>query len=608
MMLFTDITHVKNYLFEGRDNLKSAYAAGENADFNKALARFIDAKRSFIRANDVLNDPSIKLLMPIPVLNKNLKALKGLTTSGVEISLAGESLMEASKRFPQKDGRIDLSFNNGRVNLKPFLDARPYINEADLHALLAMGEYEKVPKSMLISPIKKASEELGKQLPKLRELTSNTKTALNVLPDIMGANGKRRYFLAIQNNAELRATGGLIGNYGVLGIDDGKFSLDAFDEIHKLQRPNQPPVDAPQDFILTYGQYKGTSMWLNTNMSPDFPTVSRVLLELYKSVARSRLDGVISIDPVGLKYLLEAIGPVTLPEESVKINASNVVDWTLIEAYAKYQNRDQRKGFLADVAKAVWERIASGQIENKSKLVDMLKLALTEKHMALYSADQQEQKLAENLGYAGALIPTSDDYMQVIMQNHGANKIDVYMHEQVSYSIQLRPDGSALAKVSVILQNKAPASGLPEYVAGPDSLGAQHGNSNTWLNIFVPKGAQLITAMAAGKNSQIDIGYEKDKAVFSQYLELAPGTGKTADLTYELPDVLMFDKDQIKYVLDWQAQPVINIPDITIDIGAPEGFEFSQFPAGFTRKGKHAFHKGVLVKDQKLEFGLIDNR
>ena len=606
VILSTNILSARKSLYQGRGHLESAYVAAEKADFGESAMSFKQAKTSFINANKILARPSIKLLMPVPILNKNLQAIKRLTSAGFQVSLAGESLAKASMFFPQKQGKIDLSFNGGKVDLQPFLSAKPYIDQANLYTLQAMAEYEKAPSTFLIPSIDKAREELGKQLPKLRDITTNMKLALDVLPGVLGSQTPRRYFLAIQNNAELRATGGLIGNYGIITMDKGKLSLTDFNEILKLQNMNPHAVNAPKDYLARYGQFQATSIWSNTNMSPDFPTVSRILLNLYGSVTGVSLDGVITIDPVGLQYLLTAIGPVDLPGESIIIDEHNVVNWTLIDAYAKYTDRDQRKDFLADVARAVWLRVISGQIENKSKLVDQLNLALSEKHMAVYSTDSKEQELAESLGYGGVLLPTANDYVQVIMQNHGANKIDVYMHEEIRYSIKLRPDGSGLARMSINVINKTPRAGLPTYVSGDNPQGAHGGSSNTWLNLYVPQGCQL-TSMDS-TSSQVDIGAEKDKTVFSQYVKLAPSTSRTVDLTYELPNVLVFQGDEIVYALDWQVQPVLNKPDISIDVEAPHGFEFNKLPQGFKRKGKKAVYRGVFSKDQKLELGLIDNR
>ncbi len=607
VILSTSVLSVRKSLYQGRGYLESAYTSAEEANFGESAKSFKQAKTSFLYANKILAKPSIKLLTPIPILNKNLQAIKRLTSAGFQVSLAGESLAKASMFFPQKHGKIDLSLSNGKVDLRPFLSAKPYIDQANLYTLQAMAEYEKAPSTLLIPSISKAREELGKQLPKLRDITTNMKLALDVLPGALGSQTPRRYFLAIQNNAELRATGGLIGNYGIVTMDKGRLSLTDFNEILKLQAMNPHANNVPKDYLARYGRFQATSIWSNTNMSPDFPTVSRILLNLYGSATGVSLDGVIAVDPVGLQYLLAAIGPINLPgDKSIIIDEHNVVNWTLIDAYAKYTNRDQRKDFLADVARAVWLRVISGQIANKSKLIDQIRLALSEKHMAVFSNNSKEQALAESLGYGGALLPTDNDYVQVIMQNHGANKIDVYMHEEISYSIKLRPDGSGLARMSVNVINKTPITGLPAYVSGDNPLGARGGSSNTWLNLYVPQGCQLTSTN--GARNQVDIGTEKDKTVFSQYVKLASGTSRTVDLTYEQPNVLIFKGDEILYALDWQVQPVLNKPDISIEVEAPKGFEFNKLPQGFKRKGEKATFRGVFSKDQKLELGLIDNR
>jgi hypothetical protein len=172
----------------------------------------------------------------------------------------------------------------------------------------------------------------------------------------------------------------------------------------------------------------------------------------------------------------------------------------------------------------------------------------------------------------------------------------------------LRPDGSGLATLSIKISNKTPASGLPTYVTGENSLGAKDGLSNTWLSVYVPKGAQLLSAKINGESSVIEISREKDKTVFSRYVIVPPGKNKTVELSYELPNVLLFDKSGIHYTFDWQAQPVINKPTITSRVTIPDGFLISGLPDGFDRTGHNAIHAGILKKDKSFNFGLIDNR
>ncbi len=603
----SDLIRAKQSLSQGRNNLQSAYQEIEKADFNKAEQRFNKAVDNFLSARKTLDSPGVSVLSPMPVVNKNLLALRQLASTGLEVTLAGKFLTRASTKF-FKNGKLDFGFNNGQIDLQPFIAAKPDVDEANSHILMATAEYDKIPHDNLIPPIKRACDELGKQLPRLRKVTTNTKEAFDLLPEILGAKGKRRYFLAIQNNAELRATGGLIGNYGIISVENGKLTLETFDEISKLIRANQSPVEVPKGYIPVYARFKGTSMWQNVNMSPDFPTVGRLLVKLYKSAEGEDLDGVISIDPVGLQYLLEAIGPVQVPQIATSINASNVVDWTLIKAYDIYRIGQERKDFLKDVAQAVWERLLTGQISNRPELVTQLADALNNKHMILYSTHENEQKALENMGYADALGPTNCDYLQVVAQNHGANKVDVYLHENIDYTVLLNDDGSANAKVAVTLTNKAPRFGLPPDVAGADPLGTKGGSSRTYLSIYVPRDARLVDVTVDGKPGNPDVDHEKDKAVFSQYLEMAPEASSTVSFTYNLPWVLKFNGNKLEYILDCQAQPMINDPNIALNIKVPEGFNVSDLPAGMKKQGERVTLNKTLIRDERFALSISDHK
>ncbi|MBS3909303.1 MAG: DUF4012 domain-containing protein [Actinobacteria bacterium] len=605
--IVSDLLGVQKWLINGQDSLRSAYIAAEKGEFDKSQLNFEQAQNSFMDAGIIMSKPGVTMLAIVPVANSNLEAVRRLTEAGIEVAYAGEALTQASTKFSKKQGKFDISIDNGMVDIKPFIEAQPDIDRAHLHVLQAMAAFDKIPDGYLIPQIKSAKKRLGEELPTLKTLVSKAKVTFDVLPGVMGGEGKRRYFLAIQNNAELRATGGLIGNYGLLTVDNGAIKLDEFDEILAIDNPAKP-IDAPEDFAARYSRFEGARIWSNVNMSPDFPTVSRVLLKFFESVRGEKLDGVITIDPVGLSYLLDAIGPLTLADTGVTIDSGNAVEWTLVKAYKDFPQRDTRKDFLADIAQAVWGRIITGQVADKSKLVEQFGLALSEKHMALYSTDESEQKIAESLGYAGELMPTTNDYLQVVMQNHGANKVDIYMHQEIKHTIDLRPDGSGLATLSIDISNKTPASGLPTYVTGENSLGAKGGLSNTWLSVYVPKGAQLLSAKLDGEAGVIEINREKDKTVFSRYVKVPPGANKVVELSYELPYVLVFDKSGIDYRFDWQAQPVINKPTVTSRVTLPDGFAISELPDGFARKGHNAAYSGTLSKDKSFDFGLIDNR
>lgn len=606
VILAKDILGAKSFLDQAKGDLTTAAKLAKNMEFANSKAHFEKAGYSFLNAQKSLNQPIVKAASFVPVVNQNINAAIALASSGAEVARAGQLLSMASMQFPTKNGKPAFGIANGRINLSPFFAAQTYLKGADTHAQMAIAEYKKVPNGLLLPSIRSAGQELGEELKRLKKTTSITRRVFDILPDALGAKEKRRYFLAVQNNAELRATGGLIGCYGVMTVENGKFSLDDFDKTSARPTKNRP-VKAPRDFVDRYSRFKSTTIWSNANMSPDFPIVSGVLLGLYKSNAGEDLDGVISIDPVGLQYLLEATGSVRVPKAATNINAGNVVNWTLIEAYNKYKGKE-RRDFLVDVTRAVWDKLLSGQINDRQKLISQLASAFNDKHMMLFSTNKEEQKIFEELGYAGALIPTACDYLQVLMQNHGANKVDVYLHESIDYSIKLSKDGSARAKVIVKVTNRTPKFGLPLLVAGEDPLGARNGYSNTYLSVYVPKGAQLMDTTVDGKPGGAEVGYEKDKTIFSYYLYIAPRTSRTASFIYDLPNALIFDGKDIDYILDCQAQPVINHADIAISIELPKGFKVSSLPVSVKKKGRKLTLSKSLARDERLEIGLSSSQ
>ena len=60
-----------------------------------------------------------------------------------------------------------------------------------------------------------------------------------------------------------------------------------------------------------YGQFRPQFNLQNVNLSPDFPTVGKVLETLAPEAGVGDVDGVIAVDPEGLAALLELTGPVS---------------------------------------------------------------------------------------------------------------------------------------------------------------------------------------------------------------------------------------------------------------------------------------------------------
>src|SRR4029079_7476125 len=57
-------------------------------------------------------------------------------------------------------------------------------------------------------------------------LSERALSAFRLLPNFLGADGPKRYYLALQNNDDQRGTGGAVLSYAILTVDHGRLSLD----------------------------------------------------------------------------------------------------------------------------------------------------------------------------------------------------------------------------------------------------------------------------------------------------------------------------------------------------------------------------------------------
>ncbi|MFA5787839.1 MAG: DUF4012 domain-containing protein, partial [Actinomycetota bacterium] len=216
------------------------------------------------------------------------------------------------------------------------------------------------PSNPLIGAVASARAEALEQIADAERLVGSGKELVRALPALLGDDRPKRYFLAIENLAEARATGGLVG-YGILDAVKGKVSLTHLGFISELGSGVFPGKPGPTpEFQKMYERFGGAAFWHNINMSPDFPTVAANIEKLFPiAVPGGHLDGVVSVDPVGLAGLMTLTGPVKVEDLSQPLTAEEVVRFTLSTAYSMEPRPAARKEMLGVVAGDVWAKLLS---------------------------------------------------------------------------------------------------------------------------------------------------------------------------------------------------------------------------------------------------------
>src|SRR3546814_18445003 len=110
---------------------------------------------------------------------------------------------------------------------------------------------------------------------------------------MLGTDGPRNYFIGFQTNAEARGTGGLLGGYGIVRVDNGAARVDTLSPNSELTLDNQP-IDLGPDFHQLYGNSRPTTDFRYSNPSSTFPFAAQMWQSLLtQKPGGERVDGAI---------------------------------------------------------------------------------------------------------------------------------------------------------------------------------------------------------------------------------------------------------------------------------------------------------------------------
>lgn len=412
-----------------------------------------------------------------------------------------------------------------------------------------------------------------------------------VLPALLGADGPRRYFLAMQNSAELRGTGGLIGFHALLTVDGGRLSLS---DVRSEEGIEVAPgtIEVPEDFKRRYGGTGATTLVNNVNLDPDLPTVAPVLLAMVEQVTGVALDGVIALDPVGLAMILRGTGPIDLPggipdgriPDPLAVDALPRV--AMIDAYEVFGGpSDARKAFHAALAARSFERLLAADWD--VAMARRVAAAVAGRHLQVASTRPAEQVVLEALGVGGRLAARDGDgdLLAVTASNAAGNKQDVHVSHHLTGTIRLAAptgDGGTVRREATLgmrLTNPLPTDGMDLYIIGSarpgggGTLDGPRGLNRTWFTVWAPDTATVLAGRDLdGGPIGVTRGRIHDHTAIDHVLETPSASTRGFEVGLAGPVTLRREGDALVYDLTlWRQAKAI--PDLVeMAVAVPDGW------------------------------------
>ncbi|MEU6068613.1 MULTISPECIES: DUF4012 domain-containing protein [Streptomyces] len=395
-----------------------------------------------------------------------------------------------------------------------------------------------LPRSTWLPAADRARAGLQQQLDHLAPVMTDASVAARVLPPMLGTQGERRYFLAFQNLAESRGTGGLPGAFAVLRADRGRLSFERFGNNTEMETV-KPDIDLGAEFNTRYAGSDPAHTWPNSDMSPHFPYAARIWAAAWRKHTGERVDGAIAVDPVTLSRLLQVTGPARMAD-GTELTPGNVVDLTERTSYAKYDDVARRKAFFVDAARAAAARLM-GALDDSHRLPALL-VAVNDVQrdgrLKVWSAHPAEQRLLESRPYSGALPDTPGPFAGMVVNNAAGGKLDYYLDRSLTWEAGACSGGGRAVTVRMTLTNRAPASGLPDYVtirADHPPYRTRPGDNRLRVSYYAGVGATLIDTTLDGRRALLAPAVERGHSVFTKDLELPAGSSRTLVLHLQEP-------------------------------------------------------------------------
>lgn len=490
-------------------------------------------------ARSAAEDPLWTLASTIPVLGPNFSAVSELARSADEVVTGtAQPLLKVLRSLDWES----LKPENGKLDLEPLRASSPAIvsaaNTLDLtYTRLASIDLDHLDPSVT-GPLEGATKQLG-------ELRTSLGAAANVsrlLPSMMGANEQRHYLVLVQNNAEIRATGGLPGALAVLTFDNGSVRLSDQSSGSAMGR-FRPPVAVDPNQTQIFTSRLGTYI-SDVNLTPDFPTAASSAKAMWEARRGSRIDGVIALDPVVLAHLLEATGPIKLSTTAVntdtglpsELNHKNVVQTLLSDVYSKLESNASQDEYFSAVTRQVFGGLMSGRATGKN-LVQALTRSVEENRLLVWSGHADEQKVlrATNLGGATSGPSAGGASFGAYFNDGTGAKMDFYVKRKVQLIQECPVDGYSRVRLRVTLSNDAPlnaAAALPRLVTGGGLYGVPPGVVQTNVVGYGPAQAQIETVHQDGVKTAFGSQLDGARPVATLTIRLKPGQKSSIEFTF----------------------------------------------------------------------------
>lgn len=343
------------------------------------------------------------------------------------------------------------------------------------------------------------------------------------LPDLLGATERQRYLVLLQNESEIRSTGGWLTSYGVVGIEGGQIRELFVDDIYNADgtlKVQGKSFAAPKSMQ----QALGITSWpfSTINWYPDL-TETEVSAEPYiEALGKGNdLDGVITIDISFVQKLLDKWGGIEVPGETEIVTSSNLYS-KIFQMHEDFiPGSTQKTTFLADLANQIITKLLSTNIKGLIDLGSVFEESLNEKHLQATFKNTDAYNFFNDRTWAGSLDSKYNEAPISIDWNWGGNKANLYLNKNYNLAVNIQDTDTIDFTYTIAVENTSKTTTYPE------------GDYINYQRIYIPSGATVLSVKGL-KDNKFDTYKESGFKVVGGWFNTPINSISTFEISYRI--------------------------------------------------------------------------
>jgi hypothetical protein len=465
----------------------------------------------------------------VPFLGKNVSAVH--TVAQVIDNIATDALPPVVA-LSKEINLNTFSPHDGKIDLKAISKIAPSVATASKALDSAQKQLNGIKADSLLVPLRGPVQTVQFNVDNAQSAAYSSNLAARLLPKMLGGSGTRHYLLLIQNNAEVRSTGGISGSYAILKAKGGKLSMGFQGSIQDLKPFAKPVTKMTKDEASVFPPTLVTDI-RDANATPDFSRTGQITAAMAEKGLGQHVDGVISVDPVAMSYILAGTGPVKVGPGAY-INQNNAVQILLNTVYLVTPNPVVQDNVFKAAARNIFNVVKSGKGDSHLVISGLVKAA-EENRLMIWSAHADEEKQIAPSGVSGAFSKNggATPHIGMYIGDAASTKMEYYL----DYTTRVVANRCLAGNIqqfttSTDITSSAPtnAAELPETVTGSGHF-TPRGTMRLILRYVAPFGGGFTDVQLDGTRQTVYADKLDGRNVTKVFVTLKPGQTRTVTTT-----------------------------------------------------------------------------